>query len=174
MINISSSLNWLLIVLIVVGVSVSIVPSQAEDKATELQEPVVTISKHLESAPSPIGDAVSRQYTTSKKSSTYQSKLKENARITSKTKTKNYILLSVFTAGILFMLINIISLSSNSRYCSNCGYAGHMKLVAVANTSHGQIIVFLVKLLPVLLYYYSKRGRFCCPRCQRTSTNTAI
>ena len=90
-------------------------------------------------------------------------------------KTKRIIIGAIMITILAFIIINIVSASNNLRICSKCGYTGTMKAVTLTDKPLvNSLLVALVTVFPVLLYYYSERGRFLCPICRRTSTNVSM
>ena len=90
-------------------------------------------------------------------------------------KTKRIIIGAIMITILAFIIINIVSASNNLRICSKCGYTGTMKAVTLSDKPLiNSLLVALVTVFPVLLYYYSERGRFLCPICRRTSTNVSM
>ena len=76
---------------------------------------------------------------------------------------------------IVFVMSNLIASTHNDRICSRCGYIGSMKVKTVSDKPViNSILKLLIAVFPVLLYYYSERGRFICPVCNRTSTNMSL
>jgi hypothetical protein len=97
------------------------------------------------------------------------------ASVKTKPKKKKIILAVVLISMIAITFINLISSSDNARFCTNCHYSGGMKAVSLSENQYlNSLLIFLVKVFPVLLYYYSERARFTCPRCHEISMNVSI
>jgi hypothetical protein len=164
--------KWVLIVLMAIGIVVSSLPSHAEEKEPTLEERIdSTLAGH--SANSLKNTDTNQRYSSANNKGTAQDNILKKAS-TTKAKKKKYILLSIASAILLIILVNLLSLSSNSRYCTYCSYTGPMKLVALESSSHENIILFIVRVLPILNYFYTKQGRYLCPRCKHTSYNQSL
>ena len=92
-----------------------------------------------------------------------------------KPKTKKIIIGVILISIVAFIFINLIAASDNARFCTNCHYSGRMKIISISKKHYlDSLIILLANVFPVLLYYYSRRARFICPQCNRTSTNISI
>jgi hypothetical protein len=169
-----NKIKFLLVVLVAIEivVTISIGLSQAEDKNPEPQAAVGIMPKYYTTF-APIKNAVNQQYTSSEARQSTSNNIKRGVS-PAKPKKEKYIKLAISISLLIITVVNFTSLASNVRYCSNCGHSGHMNLISVDNTAYNSQILLMVKVLPLLLYYYSKRGRFRCPRCKRTSTNIKL
>jgi hypothetical protein len=92
-----------------------------------------------------------------------------------KSKGKRITIGSVLISMLVFVCLNLLSLSTNGRICTNCGYSGGMRGVILSKKAFlNSILVVLVRFLPIFLYYFAERGRFVCPRCGRTTANMTV
>jgi hypothetical protein len=168
-----SVINWVLIFLIAIGIVASSLPSHAVEKEPTLEERIYSsLAEH--SANSLKNTNTDQRYSSSNIKGTAQDNILIKKASTTKANKKNYIIFSITLAILLITLVNIYSVSGNSRYCTYCSYTGNMKLVALKSSSYENIILFIVRIFPVLQYLYSKRGRHICPRCKRTSYNQSL
>jgi hypothetical protein len=88
---------------------------------------------------------------------------------------KKFVFLACVVLFVVFVMSNLIASTHNDRICSRCGYIGSMKVLSVSgNPFVNSILKLLIAVFPVLLYYYSERGRFICPVCNRTNANMYI
>ena len=92
-----------------------------------------------------------------------------------KISAKKIALLACVVLFVVFVMFNFIATFHNNRICSECGYIGSMKAKSLSDKPFlDSLLKLLIALFPVLLYYYSERGRFICPVCYRTSTNMSL
>ena len=96
--------------------------------------------------------------------------------IKSKPKT-NKIVYSI----IVVVLVTLIIFSVNSaryystRICSYCSFNGKMTPITLSkNKIYNKFLLISVMIIPEILYFYSKEGRFKCPKCHRTHTHISI
>jgi hypothetical protein len=164
--------KWLFIFLMAIGIVASSLPSHAEEKEPTLEERIdSTLAGNT--ANSLKNTNTTQRYTSTNIKGTAQDNILKKAS-TTKAKKEKYILLSIVMTILLIIVANLLSLSSNSRYCTYCSYTGPMKLVALESSSHKNIILFIVRVLPILKYFYTKQGRYLCPRCKHTSYNQSL
>jgi len=161
----------ILMALLVTGVLVTTIATHAEEYSRVKPG---TVSASQSDATVGARDPVKRNYTSAARNFSTQN---EQAVAFGKTKpkTKRIIFGACLIALMVFVFVNIMAVSANARICSTCGYTGSMKAVTLSEKPLvNSLLIFLVTLFPVLLYYYSERGRFLCPHCRRTSKNVSI
>jgi hypothetical protein len=98
------------------------------------------------------------------------------AAVKAKPKTKKIVF-----GLICVVLFSLLIFSMNSaryysiRICSFCSYNGEMAPVTLSRKkSVNKLLLLMVKIVPELLYFYSKTGRFQCPKCYRIHTHISI
>lgn len=169
-----STFLLLIAVLMVTGVRVAIGTTHAEDKEFNQRTQLGNMSASRRNIDAGARDKVENQHTTAARNFAARNEQavgSEKAR----PKTKRIIIGTVFIFLMTLTIINLISISYNGRICTTCGYTGSMKAITLSKKpSVNSLLIFLVKVVPALLYYYAGRGRFRCPRCNRTSTNVPI
>jgi len=169
--RISLSSRNILMVLLVTGVLVTTITTHAEDYSHGKPG-----TESLPGSDAAVGakNAVKRNYTTAGRNFAVQDERAASLG-KSKPKTNRIIFGACLIALMVFVFINIMAVSANARICSTCGYTGSMKAVTLSEKPLvNSLLIFLVTFFPVLLYYYSERGRFLCPHCRRTSKNVSI
>ena len=164
------SRKWLLIALLALGIVVSSIPAFAEEKEPTLEERMDNaVAGHTTTASQ--DSNIEHRYSSSNIKSATQNKVIVNKSI---SKLNKYILFFIALIVVIIILVNLFSISSNARHCSYCKYTGHMRLINVESSTNEKLILFMTKIFPLLLYFYAEQGRFLCPRCHRSSANTAI
>ncbi len=98
------------------------------------------------------------------------------AAVKAKPKTKKIVF-----GLICVVLLSLLIFSMNSaryysiRICSFCSYSGEMAPVTLSRKKPvNKLLLLLVKVVPELLYFHSKTGRFQCPKCYRVHTHISI
>ena len=98
------------------------------------------------------------------------------AAVKAKPKTKK-----IFYGLLCVVLFSVFIFSMNSaryysiRICSFCSYNGEMTPVTLSRKkSYNRMLLFVVKIVPEILYFYSKKGRFQCPKCNRVHNHISI
>jgi hypothetical protein len=159
--------------LLVIGIGVASVTTM---RLAHAEKDIVVNQQNISGAHNAIdvGKSITLQNNNKASSFAEYNELKTK-NIKEKSKTNRIILLLVISSVIVFIYFNIKVNGDNARHCTYCGYCGTMKAKKLCdNPELDDIVKGLTRVLPVFLYFFSAKGRFICPKCQRSSMNKSI